>query len=113
MLQLKHGRDRPAVNVPNTFDAIERLHAAGFLRDGDYRTLRDGYRFLRSLGISLGLMNQPSSKHLPTDELELRKLAALVGFTGSDAGEKLVARYEQTAQNVAECFDRFFGVSVS
>ncbi len=108
MLQLKHGQAKPAVNVPNTFDAIERLHVAGFLDDNDHKILQEGYRFLRLLGNSLCLMNYSSSKQLPTDEIELRKLAALTGYTGLDADKRLVAKFEQTTKSIVECFDRFF-----
>lgn len=108
MLQLKHGKKRPGINIPNTFDAIERLWIAGIIGESDYNILHHGYRFLRSLENFLGLMNQASSKHLPENELELKKLANLAGFASI---EKLIDHVETTTSQIADCFNRFFAPS--
>lgn len=105
MLQLKYGQARPGINIPNTFDAIERLYATNILETADYLVLSEGYRFLRTLESFLCLLNQPSSKQLPQDEVELKKLAFLAGFSSS---EKLKQKFEKTTTQIVECFDRIF-----
>ncbi len=105
MLQLKYGRSRPGICVPNTFDALEKLDAAGILNDADYHFLRNAYRFLRSLESFLRLMNMPSTKQLPNNSHELKKLALLTGF---ESVETLIETVEETTEGITERFNRIF-----
>ena len=106
MLQLKFGPSRPGIRVPNTFDALEKLYAAEILNEDDYHLLRNGYRFLRTLESFLRLMNMPSTKQIPTNPHELKKIALLAGFASV---EKFSEKVEKTTKGITECFNRFFG----
>jgi glutamate-ammonia-ligase adenylyltransferase len=82
MLQLKHASQTPEALVPGTLNAIAALRAARHLRDDDADYLQQSYRFLRSVEARLRLMNTTARHDLPEDELELNKLAFLLGCDG-------------------------------
>jgi len=84
MLQLRHAADTPAVLVPGTLQAMEALHAAGYLQQNDFHFLQKSYRFLRSVEARLRLMNTTARHDLPREEIELAKLAYLLGHSSSE-----------------------------
>ncbi len=108
MLQLRHGGGTPSVRQPGTLDAIAALHEAGILDAEDYRHLRHGYSFLRSVEARIRLMNAADRHDLPADEVELGKLAYLLGYR--DAG-KLVAETAQVRRENRRRFDRIFAAA--
>ncbi len=80
MLQLKHVDQLP--RDPRARERSTRIAAlarAGLLGDDDARHLDRSYRFLRSIESGLRLMNTAARHDLPDDELELEKLAFLIG----------------------------------
>ncbi|MFT5522959.1 MAG: glutamate-ammonia-ligase adenylyltransferase [Pirellulaceae bacterium] len=85
MLQLKHAGSESGVIVPGTCDALNALETHGILDSDDATALREGYSFLRSVESSLRLMNATARHDLPTDELDLSKLAFLLLYRSSDA----------------------------
>ncbi len=82
MLQLKFARSHPDVIVPGTLAAIKSLGDVGALGREDAAFLAEAYRFLRGIETGLRLMNTVARHDLPTDELELRKLAYLLRYPG-------------------------------
>jgi len=82
MLQVRHAADLPDVLVPGTLDAIRALLRAGCLAPDDGEYLERSYRFLRSIEARLRLMNTAARHELPEDEMELKKLAFLLGYEG-------------------------------
>jgi glutamate-ammonia-ligase adenylyltransferase len=78
MLQLKHAASSPQVLVPGTLEAIDALRQIRALTAKDAQELRDSYCFLRGIESRLRLMNTTALHDLPTDELELKKLAFLL-----------------------------------
>lgn len=105
MLQLKNAARYPEVLTPGTFDAIHALRQAGLLGDDDARDLDASYRFLRSIESGLRLMNTTARHDIPDDELELEKLAFLIGSANSGQLMQDCRRYRQ--QN-RDCFHRLF-----
>jgi len=59
-LQLRHGPDHPSVRARATLKALYELHRAAILPEEEYRTLDEGYRFLRSLEVGLRLSQDAS-----------------------------------------------------
>ncbi len=84
-LQLKHGRDRPAVLQPNVWDALDALHAAGLIADDTAVTLHAGYSFLRSVEARLRIVTDRPLVELPAADDECAKLARRLGFESSAA----------------------------
>ena len=100
-LQLKYGRDNPAVRTPNTLAALTALHQHGYLNGADYEYFTNSYGLLRSLESRLRLM-RAASRVLPDDPLELAKLARALGY--SDGGE-LQAECRRYLRRNRERFD--------
>jgi glutamate-ammonia-ligase adenylyltransferase len=105
MLQLKYVDRYPEILVPGTLDAIEALKRAGLLADEDARQLDRSYRFLRSIESGLRLMNTAARHDLPDDDLELKKLAFLIGWENS---QQLVDDCRRHRQRNRDCFHRLF-----
>ena len=105
MLQLKHGRDNPALRTPNTLAALAALNKAGHLNSADYEYFSASYRFLRSVESRLRLMNC-ASRVLPEDRIELAKLAHALGYAD---GEQLSAECDNYLRRNRERFDALVG----
>lgn len=105
MLQLKYARSFPAALTPGTLDAIVGLRAAGVLSDSDAQRLGRSYQFLRSVESGLRLMNTAARHDLPTDTLELDKLAFLIGRENS---KQMVDECQALRQQNRNCFQRLF-----
>ncbi|MFM8271152.1 MAG: bifunctional [glutamate--ammonia ligase]-adenylyl-L-tyrosine phosphorylase/[glutamate--ammonia-ligase] adenylyltransferase [Gemmata sp.] len=95
LLQLKYGREHPAVLVPNVWDALAALAAGGLLPAGDAAALRDGYSFLRFVEARLRVVTDRALTAIPEGADDQAKLAHRLGF-GSPA-EFLAALRRATA----------------
>lgn len=97
MLQLKYGGNDPSVRLPGTLDALLALERAGYLPAEDAEFFRDSYSFQRSVESRIRLMNAAGRHELPTDPLELRKLAFLLGYADPEELERgALALFEET-----------------
>ena len=105
MLQLKYARTMPQVLTPGTLDAIAALRDAEVLSESDAEHLSRAYRFLRSVESGLRLMNTAARHDLPTDEMELKKLAFLIDW---DNARQLVDDCRKLRQQNRDCFHRLF-----
>jgi glutamate-ammonia-ligase adenylyltransferase len=108
LLQLKHATAAPQILVPGTLDAIEALRGARLLSPDTAETLMKSYRFLRSVEAHLRLMNTVARHELPTDALELKKLAYLLDY--ADA-QMLAQDCEHYARQNREWFRQVTGAS--
>ena len=102
MLQLRHGRDHPSVQVTGTLEALTALRDAALLSEERYRSLSYGYRFLRRVEAGIRLMNLAGRHEMPEDEHELRKLAFLLG--AADAAS-LCDETRQVRTTIRQLFD--------
>jgi glutamate-ammonia-ligase adenylyltransferase len=105
MLQLKHAAMTSDVLVPGTLEALAALRAANFLGDDDYRFFDHAYRQLRSIEARLRLMNTTARHDLPTDEMDLKKLAWLLGYP---SGSALAEETAGMTRAIRERFNRLF-----
>lgn len=80
LLQLKHAAAHPEVLRPGTFQAIAALAEVGAISLGRAEQLGDGYRLLREVEARLRLLNTSARHDLPTDPMEQKKLAYLLGY---------------------------------
>lgn len=80
LLQLKYGREHPGVLVPNAWDALDALEAAGVLRADDAAALRAGYGFLRQVKARLRIVTDRPLNELPESPDEAAKLARRLGY---------------------------------
>ncbi|MFZ5832128.1 MAG: bifunctional [glutamate--ammonia ligase]-adenylyl-L-tyrosine phosphorylase/[glutamate--ammonia-ligase] adenylyltransferase [Planctomycetota bacterium] len=105
MLQLKHGRSTPEVRVPNTLAALKALFDAGVLQADDYEFFFYSYRLLRTIEGRLRLMNSTARDRLPTEPVELAKLAHLMHYQST---EMLLKDFENCTRQIRERFELFF-----
>lgn len=94
-LQMTHGKQRNDIVIPNTLEALGALRQAELVSREDTSTLSEGYRFLRTVESRLRLLNTVKRHDLPTDAMEMSKLAYLLEMPSPDALEAACA--EQTA----------------
>jgi len=106
-LQLRYGSDHPGLYVGHTRKALARLHALGLLPTSDYRTLNESYTFLRTLEHHLQLMHNQQTHRLPQHPDRLRHLARRLGYTGPDAADRLVLRYEEHRTAIRRLYRRY------
>lgn len=106
-LQLAEGGKHPEVMSRNTLDALARLAACGVLPSRDYRVMAEGYIFLRSVEHHLQIMHYRQTHLLPKEPRDRTYLARRLGFTGEDAGAKLIDRYWQHSLAIREIYKRY------
>jgi len=73
-LQLLHGGSHPAVRARGTLRALYELQRAGIVTLDQYKTLDEGYRFLRSLDVRLRLSHDASIDSFDPQWLEAERL---------------------------------------
>jgi glutamate-ammonia-ligase adenylyltransferase len=78
MLQLRHAQAEPAVLVPGTLDALDRLEQTAFISREHAQTLSSNYRWLRRVESGLRLMNLPARHDLPSAIDQLDQLQFLL-----------------------------------
>ena len=108
-LQLVHGGRNPYVRSGRTLDALSRLFGAELITADAHRTLGVGYVFLRTVEHHLQLMHYRQTSTLPTSPAELDALARRLGFSGADAGEQFVDRYQQHRNAVRSVYLHYLG----
>ncbi len=108
-LQMAYGAKDPAIRTPNTLEALFRLRDQGYLEAESYRTLTEGYLFLRTVEHYLQMMHYQQTHRLPKEPEALRRLGRRLGFEGPDAGEQFVDRYEQHRTAVREVYLHYLG----
>ena len=102
MLQLKHGKNNPAVRQPNTLLALEALANEGFLSTEQHEFFNRAYRLLRAIEGRLRLTNATARDTLPDDPTELSKLARLLRYGDPQA---LLNDFEHYTQEIRRRFD--------
>lgn len=106
-LQLVYGSSQPHLYCSNTLEALHRLAAAGVLSAEDHSVLVEGYTFLRTIEHYLQIMEYRQTSTLPRDAKALQYLARRLGFTGKQADEQLLLRYEQHSTAIRRVYQRF------
>lgn len=79
-LQLLNGGTLPEVRTGNTFEAIQKLEAAGCLTAQEGPILEDNYALLRKIEHRLQIMFDLQTHMLPDDKEELQRLAIRMGY---------------------------------
>ncbi len=101
MLQLRHGRDVPALRTTNTWQALSALREAGLLGAEDYAALKDGYDFLLRVQSRLRIVHNRTLDAVPEAPDEVEKLARRLGF---DAGPVFLAELARHRGRVREVY---------
>ncbi|MFG0263408.1 MAG: glutamate-ammonia-ligase adenylyltransferase, partial [Novipirellula sp. JB048] len=78
LLTLRHAAESPKIVHTNTTISLERLAAAGHLRQDEALQLIAGYQTLRGVEMNLRLMNTPQRHALPELDAAMENLAFLM-----------------------------------
>jgi len=79
-LQIIHGGKRPELRLRDTLGALEALTRVGVLSPEEGGVLAEAYRFLRQLEHRVQMVQLRQTHSLPANEMELRRLASLMGY---------------------------------
>lgn len=109
-LQLLHGHEHPKLLTAITSDALEKVIALSLVPDGEGRSLKESYGFLRGLESKLRITSSQAMSVLPADESKLAVIAARMGYSGKGpaAAQALLDDYLRRAGRVREIFERIF-----
>lgn len=112
-LQMRHGSDH-RVRTTDSLLALAALHDAGYLEDDLFRTLRDGYVFLRQLEQRIRVLRGTGESVIDTHGAGLEHLARRMGIRGMAGGtgaELLVTRYLATTSAVRQAYFQVLGLN--
>jgi glutamate-ammonia-ligase adenylyltransferase len=101
--QLKYGAERPGVALPNTWDCLDALMAAGVLSPADHQTLTEGYSFHRLAEARLRIVTNRPLNEYPEAAADLEKLSGRMGFRSRD---RFLTELNRHAEAVREAFVR-------
>lgn len=102
LLQLVHGRSRPALNTGHTLQALRVLVDGGYIGREDGEELDQAYRFLRVLEHRMQLHRLRRSSVVPDSDRDLRRLARACGYKNADELEKQWRVTKQTVRHLHE-----------
>lgn len=103
--QLIHAASNSGILTHNTLDAITRLADHGLIDASEYRVLREGYVFLRTLEHALQLMHNQQTHEFPQHRKHQEWLAQRLDYP--DAAT-LFSRFEEHRRSVRSVFDSWF-----
>src|SRR5439155_12227225 len=81
-MQLKYGNERPALRVPNVWQALAALLEAGLLSEEEREGLQEGYDFLLRVQSRLRIVHNRTLDAVPEAPDEVDKLGRRLGFDG-------------------------------
>src|SRR5438067_286180 len=85
LLQMVHGGADPELRTPTTLLALDELADAGYVDRHDADQLATAYRFLRTVEHRLQLDDEQQVHAVPSHEVEVDRLARVLGYTGTAA----------------------------
>jgi glutamate-ammonia-ligase adenylyltransferase len=102
-LQLRFGRQHPAIRSQNSFHLLQELNTVRFVDRALLRAIERNLVFLRTLETFVRLNSESTSFVLPADSVRLQALAAAMGKT---SGPLLLRQLATLSQQNREIFDR-------
>jgi glutamate-ammonia-ligase adenylyltransferase len=108
-LQLLHGKDHPALRVPNTLEALDQLRNLDIIGAAEYETLHAGYLFLRNLIDALRIVRGDASDLVLPDETseEFKSLARRIGYREKDRSKGAALLAHDIRQWMRKVHDHF------
>jgi glutamate-ammonia-ligase adenylyltransferase len=106
-LQLVHGGNSEGLRTTSTTEALATASELGLASVENCELLIEGYRFLRRLEHRLRIVHDRSEHHLPSDPVELEKLARRIGYPD---GPQLVEDYQRWSRDVHDAYVQVLGL---
>ncbi len=105
-LELRWGKDNPALREPATLAALHALTEAGHMDQKESAFLEKAYAFIRRIEMAERITRDRPETFLPKDKDSASPLARSLGYKGSDPGAGLLRDYEKTRTRVREIFKK-------
>ena len=105
-LQLANGAGHPELRGGTTLEVLARLGELGCITSDEYRVLSEGYVFLRTVEHYLQILEYRQTHILPQDPADQHYLAQRLGYTGAEAAQRFVTRYQQHSTAVRAVYWR-------
>ena len=111
LLQLVHGSQDHGIRSRTTLTALAELAEAGYIAADDAHALDQSYRFLRAVEHRLQLVDEQQVHALPTDPGALTRLARVLGYRDTRAGDaraQLMDELRHHQARVRSIYERLF-----
>ncbi|WP_457568233.1 [protein-PII] uridylyltransferase family protein [Desulfurobacterium sp.] len=103
--QIIYGGKNRGIRSRNTLIALDKLRRWGFLTEVEYRTLKEGYEFLRRTEHMIQITHFRQTQTFHPESEEAQELALKMGFRDR---ETFLAKLKDTMASVHSLFNRFF-----
>ncbi len=113
-LQMIHGGKTAALRNRNSMETLQLLLEHELLSNGDWKTLSEAYRFLRTVEHRIQIEADQQRYSLPSKQADLVKLARSTRYRDSESESALDAfqsDYERHTRAVRKVFDKIFAIS--
>jgi [glutamine synthetase] adenylyltransferase / [glutamine synthetase]-adenylyl-L-tyrosine phosphorylase len=107
LLQLQHGGEQPALQVPGTLAALDALQEAELLTAEEARWLREGWRLATRVRNGLYLLGQRDSSVLVPGSATHEQLSRLLGYD-PPGGQRLLEDLGRALRRVRKVHERRF-----
>ena len=107
-LQLVYAGKNRSLRERNSLKSLKLLNGAGLVSDGDYQSLADAYRFLRTVEHRIQVVQERQTHNLPVKEDEFLALARRCGYTSPDGAERFRQELERQRSTVSAIYSTLF-----
>ncbi|MCF2706391.1 bifunctional [glutamine synthetase] adenylyltransferase/[glutamine synthetase]-adenylyl-L-tyrosine phosphorylase [Arcanobacterium haemolyticum] len=108
LLQLVHGRTDENLRVRPTLQALAALRDGGYIARKDAVALDHGYRFLRALEHRIQLQRLRRSHLVPTNDVELRRIARSLGIPEIKSGAELEHAWQNIRKHIRQLHQEIY-----
>ena len=105
LLLVVRGGQFPEIRTRSTLKALERLRATGLMKPETAEKLREAYIFLRRIEHRIQFLDDQQTHLLPTNDDDLRWIAASLGLSCGKNACELLDRLGETREFVSTEFD--------
>jgi glutamate-ammonia-ligase adenylyltransferase len=111
LLQMQHAWEVPSLRTTRTLAGLDAAREAGLLAPGDVEQLRSAWLLASAVRNAIMLVRGMPGDIVPTDTVELRAVAFVLGYPLDDSG-RLIEDYRRTTRRARQVFERvFYGAS--
>lgn len=107
LLQLQHSHDVAGLRTPRTMPALDAARSAGVIDPDDAEILATGWRHVSRVRNAMTLARGRAANSLPTNPIERRTTAAILGY-GPGESERMLDDYLRITRQTRAVVDRIF-----
>lgn len=107
LMQLKHGKDHPAIRTPKTLEALSACVTEGLIAEHDARVLSEAWSFASRVRSASVLWANKRTDVLPTDRQQLEGMARILEYPAGSATQ-LEEDYLAFTRRARMVYERLF-----